>query len=414
MSPEQCLGKPLTPRSDVYSLGVVSYRLLAGALPFAGPPQAQLAAHVKSTPPSLRERRRDVPRPAADLVMRALSKAPEDRPASAGAFAEMFAARAQSAGAFFQEAALMYLQHARVFLSVSIVGLAPVLLIGLFAAVNAVAYVYGREIVPKTASPGFVAACILMTVGPGMLLVGGAVVPAVMQAAVAPLQPIDIRTLQQRFRPRLRAYFRGVAPLLLVFGATALWQGPARWLILALRPFVNGDHVAIALLAAVATALLPNLPLLVMLGMFFVRSGSLRGLPFLGAVAVLEELPPGQALARANQLALSAIGARSLRAATIGLAFGLSLAGSIAFVWLSHRVPPPVALGSLSLLFAVAFVVIGPFIAVVGALTYLRARRALGEPLDKALAEFERAVLPESHWQMPERERMATLIASRW
>jgi hypothetical protein len=185
-------------------------------------------------------------------------------------------------------------------------------------------------------------------------------------------------------------------------------------LILALRPYVDGERVATALVAALVTSFLPNLPILILLGLFFLKSGSLRGLPFLGAVAVLEDLPPRAALGRANQLAKSATGARAMRAATIGLAFALSLCGAISFVWLAHRVPPPVALGSLALLFAVAFVLIGPFIAVVGALTYLRARRALGEPLDKALAEFERAVLPESHWQMPERERVATLIASRW
>lgn len=67
-----------------------------------------------------------------------------------------------------------------------------------------------------------------------------------------------------------------------------------------------------------------------------------------------------------------------------------------------------------ALAFALAFVLMGPFFAVINALTYLRARRAPGEPLDKALADFERAVLPESHWKLAERERVATPIASRW
>ena len=62
---------------------------------------------------------------------------------------------------------------------------------------------------------------------------------------------------------------------------------------------------------------------------------------------------------------------------------------------------------------ALAFVLLAPLLAVISALTYLRARRALGEPLDRAFEEFERAVLPESHWRLAERERVATQIASR-
>jgi hypothetical protein len=92
----------------------------------------------------------------------------------------------------------------------------------------------------------------------------------------------------------------------------------------------------------------------------------------------------------------------------------MGIAGAVGVASLATRMPAQVALGTLALLFALAFVLIGPFFAVVNALTYLRARRSAGEPLDKALAEFERAVLPESHWQLAERERVATLIASRW
>jgi hypothetical protein len=97
----------------------------------------------------------------------------------------------------------------------------------------------------------------------------------------------------------------------------------------------------------------------------------------------------------------------------IALAVTGSICGAVSWGLLARRMPPQVALGTLAILFALAFVVLMPFIAVVNALTYLRARRVLGEPLDIALADFERAVLPESHWKLAERERVATLIASR-
>lgn len=413
MSPEQCRGLPLTPRSDVYSLAVVAYRLLAGSLPFEGKPEALLAAHVSAAPRPIGGLRRDLAKDAATLVMKGLSKAPEDRPPSAGAFAEMLAARAQTRGDFFKEALLLYLEHARAFLSASMLGLSPVLLMGLLAALNALAFVYGVIVLPRSLGPSFVVACILTTVGPGMLLVQGAVVPAVMQAVVSPLQPIDVSSLQRRFRPRLRSYLRAVAPILALFLVTGLWQIPARPLIVALRPIVRDADPLLAAGGALLTALLPNLPLLAMFGLVLARSGSLRALQFLGAVAVVEGLPAKEALARSARLATGAGSQPAVRLMTAGVGVAGGFCGGVGFAVLARRMPPEVALGTLALLFALAFVLIGPFFAVVNALNYLRARRALGEPLDKALADFERAVLPESHWKLAERERVATLIASR-
>jgi len=85
MSPEQAKGEPATPRSDVYSLGVVGYELLAGHRPFTGETPVALAmAHVHEPPPELPE---SVPAEVRELIGRSLSKSPDDRPASAAAFA---------------------------------------------------------------------------------------------------------------------------------------------------------------------------------------------------------------------------------------------------------------------------------------------------------------------------------------
>jgi hypothetical protein len=258
-----------------------------------------------------------------------------------------------------------------------------------------------------------VVACILMTVGPGMVLVQGAVVPAVMQAIVSPLQPIDVRSLERRFRPRLRAYLRAVAPILALFLLTGIWQYPAQALVRELRPFVRDSSTGVSVAAALATALLPNLPLFALFTQLFARAGSARSLQFLGAVAVVEGLPPKETAARSAQLAIGAGARRAARFVTVAIAFGGGVFGAMSFGVLARRMPPEVALGALAPLFALAFVLFGPFFAVLNALNYLLARRAIGEPLDKALADFERAVLPESHWKLAERERVATLIASR-
>ncbi len=97
MSPEQIVGDPIDARSDLFSFGVLGYELLSGRRPFTGDTLSALArAVVAADPPPLATLRPDVPAPFAAVVMRCLSKAPEDRPASAGEVAEALLAAARA------------------------------------------------------------------------------------------------------------------------------------------------------------------------------------------------------------------------------------------------------------------------------------------------------------------------------
>ncbi|HEX2864402.1 MAG TPA: serine/threonine-protein kinase [Deinococcales bacterium] len=77
ISPEAALGKPLTPASDLYSLGVLAYWALAGRLPFDGEPREVLRAHAYSAPDQAPLARHGE---LGDLTARLLAKAPADRP----------------------------------------------------------------------------------------------------------------------------------------------------------------------------------------------------------------------------------------------------------------------------------------------------------------------------------------------
>ncbi len=77
-APEQAMGEAVDIRADLYSLGIVLYRMLSGRLPFEGEtPWAVVNQHIATPPPPLE--RDDLPEAVATLVNKALAKRPDDR-----------------------------------------------------------------------------------------------------------------------------------------------------------------------------------------------------------------------------------------------------------------------------------------------------------------------------------------------
>ena len=81
LAPEQATGKPATPSTDIYSLGIVAYEALNGRRPFTGESQMVIAmAQINDKPPAMDE---DIDKRVQELVLACLAKKPNQRPGSA-------------------------------------------------------------------------------------------------------------------------------------------------------------------------------------------------------------------------------------------------------------------------------------------------------------------------------------------
>ncbi len=91
MAPEQWRAEPPTPATDQYALGVMTYALVTGQVPFDAPtPFALMHQHCEATPTAPHTVRADVPEDVTEVVTRAMAKRAEDRFPTVTAFAQAF------------------------------------------------------------------------------------------------------------------------------------------------------------------------------------------------------------------------------------------------------------------------------------------------------------------------------------
>jgi serine/threonine protein kinase len=217
MSPEQCSGGQIDTRSDIYSLGVIAYQMLAGAPPFAGPTSTVMKAHREEPPKHLRERATKVPKRVAGVVMSALSKTASERPQTAFAFASSLRGNSEGVGALYRRAFSLYSEYFPKFLKLSFLAHIPVIVVailmsGLFVVERYVPKGMGWPKIAFLCAMVIVALLQIAAYFVTTAVISGVTAIIVVQLSVAPLRPVRLReamgVLKKRLRPFIKTMIR--------------------------------------------------------------------------------------------------------------------------------------------------------------------------------------------------------------
>lgn len=370
MSPEQCAAKHLDARSDIYSLGVIAYQMLAGEAPFGGDTASVMRDQIDAQPPPLRERARKVPERVAKVIMSALEKDPARRPQTAVAFANSLRAQAEGIGSLYRRAFALYSEYFPKFLRLSLIAHTPVIILTFV--------LIALELAENAQPPGMTftrIAIIVALVIAGLLQVvayfvaasaiSGITAVIVTQLSVAPLRPVKLQTAFAVLKRRWRAFLR-----------TAI-------------------RVTLRIVIGLVLLVIPGL-------IAFIRY------LLYAPVVLIEGLEKKAAMRRARELA-----SRSWRTVIIVsmLQFLIPMAVSLLIGRLSIVVGEKPANKSMThqiyqQVSGLINIVIVPLMSIVPALLYLRMRQLGGEVLSDALAQLEEVDDQRSNWQQRMRTRL--------
>ena len=371
MSPEQCRGERLDTRSDIYSLGVVAYRLLTGETPFKGSPEEVIELHKTAEPAPLRDRNRKVPQKMARIVMSALAKDPAERPQSATGFASAIRASWEGPGHLLRQAFALYSEHFPTFIKIALLGYAP---FAVLALVNfSESFIDGRQMSP--AQLMWFGAAVFLSMVISLLFayffVSAVTVPVVVQLMIAPLRPVRIGAGVAALKRRWR-----------VFALTSL-------LVMTLILFGSVLFVIPGLIAAVVYALYAPVVIMEQHGV----RGTLRRSRDLSRRAF------GTALViTLVQFALPILVWR----AAVHTNFTLQLNDDFS----PKQFGFDFSMSGRSALYQLLNVFVTPLTAITAALLYLKTRKAGGESLRDASDQFEALDIPRSKWQVRMKSRL--------
>jgi serine/threonine protein kinase len=367
MSPEQCRGEASDARSDIYSLGVIAYQMLAGETPFTGDVSSIMKQHLEATPQFISDKR--VPKKTAELILSALAKNPDERPATAAGFSSALRAHSEGAGTLLRRALTLYSEHLPTFLRLALIIYSPLIIINLIEVVNNL--LNARQLVPHLLS---------MILGMGLAIISalcafitasvniGVTTRLVTQLFAAPLRPLHPRSAFAVLKRRLR-------PML----STTLL-------------------VSLLTMLGVVLGLIPGL--IIMVNYSLVTS-----------VLMMEDKRGRAAMRRAKELSKRS---RRTVVTVVFIQLFAPILTSIAVALIIRAILVALEIkgskvNAFSTIYQITFlpitIFIGSFGALLTALLYLKMRQAGGETPREVLGQFEEDELPRHNWQLRMRER---------